>query len=275
MLILGYCCAILMGMTLGLIGAGGSILTVPILIYFFHIKPILATTYSLLIVGLTALIGAIFYYQKKSVNFKAVFIFTIPSTIAVIATRRFLIPNLPRDILAIPKENFFLLVFAVLMLIAAKMMVRPSKTITKSDESRNDAALHQFSRNGISKKLKLLFGSLAVGLLTGLVGVGGGFLIVPTLIFLFKLEAGSAVGTSLAIIAINALSGFKSDFVGEVAIDWVFLAAITSMTMLGMLFGGFLSKKFDGKKLKKIFAAMVSLVAIFIILNQVYYFRNC
>lgn len=259
MIFLGYLSAILMGLTLGLVGAGGSILTVPILVYFFAIKPYLATTYSLLIVGLTALFGAIIYYQKNLVRLQSALIFVVPSTIAVIATRSFFIPFLPESILAIPKDNFLLLVFSSLMLSAALFMLNPMQSIKKDQLD--------IAANSV---IKLVMGSLAVGFFTGLVGVGGGFLIVPTLIILFALKAKEAIGTSLAIIAANALIGFKSDLLLGIKIDWIFLASISALTLVGMLGGTALSKKIDGNKLKKLFALIVSVIAIFIFLQQLY-----
>ena len=251
-----------MGTTLGLIGAGGSILTVPILVYFFKIPPLVATAYSLLIVGSTAFVGAISYHQKNLVNVKSAIIFTIPATLSVVFTRSLIVPNLPNQILEIPKEIFIMLLFAMLMILAATFMMRPIKIKT-----------HQTTDNSLSLH-KLIFGSAAIGFLTGMVGAGGGFLIIPTLISLFRLGMKEAIGTSLAIIATNSLIGFQGDLASGIKIDWSILSIFMALTIFGMLAGLFLSKNFDGQKLKKIFALFVIVVAISILLQETIQFIN-
>jgi uncharacterized protein len=255
MTILGYFLAVLMGATLGLIGAGGSILTVPILVYFFKIPPLTATAYSLLIVGSTALIGAVSYYKKNLVKIKSAAIFATPATISVLCTRALVLPNLPSQIFGAPKEIFVMLLFAALMLLAALFMLKPPKIIAKKTAEK-------------PKALKLVFGSAAIGFLTGMVGAGGGFLIIPTLIALFGLSMKEAIGTSLAIIAANSLISFKGDLILNPQIDWQFLALFIFLTAIGMLGGVFLSKYFDAKKLKKIFAIFVACVALAIFAQE-------
>lgn len=247
MVAIGYFLAILMGITLGLIGAGGSILTVPILVYFFKILPIQATTYSLLVVGICALSGAILYYQKKLINFKALAIFATASAISAFLTRIFVIPSLPEKIFLLDKQNFIMTAFASLMLIAAFLMLKPLKIQNK--------------KSNYSVYLLIII-SAFIGLITGFVGAGGGFLIIPTLILFFQLEMKKAVATSLAIIAINSLIAFKGDLLLGVNINWNLLISLIFTTVFGMIFGIILSKKISGEKLKKIFATFIILVSL-------------
>lgn len=256
MIITGYILAILMGITLGLIGAGGSILTVPILVYFFKIQPLIATAYSLLIVGCTALIGAFLYYRKNLVNIKSAITFTIPATISVFCTRALIVPNLPEYILGIPKNIFVMLLFSLLMFLAAFFMLRPLSP--KNNQKKSE----------FCKRCVLVFGSIGIGFFTGIVGAGGGFLIIPALILLFNLPMKEAVGTSLAIIAVNSLIGFNGDLMTGLEINWNILAFFIVLTISGMVTGVFLGKRFDGQKLKKIFAIFIVIIAISILVNE-------
>ncbi len=255
-MILGYISITLMGVILGLIGAGGSILTVPIMVYCFKIQPLQAITYSLLVVGITALFGSISYYKKSLVNLKAAIIFAIPSAIAVFLTRHFFIPNLPETIATLPKESFLMLSFTVLMFLAALSMLK-KKSVNLENQI---AEIHP---------AKLIFGSSLIGFVTGSIGAGGGFLIVPTLISLFKLETKKAIGTSLTIIAINSLIGFKNDLFTAQQIDYHFLMILSCITVFGMIAGIFFSTKFDGNQLKKTFAYFVISIALLIAISEI------
>ena len=259
MIIFGYILAVLMGTTLGLIGAGGSILTVPILVYFFKIPPLLATAYSLLIVGITALIGALSYFRKNLVDIRSALIFMVPAMISVLITRAFIIPNLPEELINIPKEIFIMLFFASLMSTAAFLMLRPQI----------------FSTTKPTKKIKftfskLMLGSSAIGLLTGMVGAGGGFLIIPALVMLFGLSMKQSIGTSLAIIATNSLIGFSGDLSLGIKINWSVLTLFIALTSLGMIFGIWLGKNLDGQKLKKVFSLFILMVAIAIFIQEIH-----
>jgi len=260
MIIFGYILAVLMGTTLGLIGAGGSILTVPILVYFFKIPPLLATAYSLLIVGSTALIGALSYYRKNLVDIRSALIFMVPAMISVLITRAFIIPNLPEELVNIPKEIFIMLLFASLMLAAAFLMLRPPIF----------SVTNLFQKKSKFTFLKLTLGSSAIGFLTGMVGAGGGFLIIPTLVMLFGLSMKQSIGTSLAIIATNSLVGFGGDLFSGIKIDWSVLALFIALTSLGIIFGIWLSKNLDGQKLKKVFSLFILMVAIAIFIQEIH-----
>jgi uncharacterized membrane protein YfcA len=260
MIIFGYILAALMGTTLGLIGAGGSILTVPILVYFFKISPLLATSYSLLIVGITALIGAISYYKKNLVDIRSALIFVVPAMFSVLVTRSFIIPNLPEELANIPKEIFIMLLFAALMLAAAGLMIK--KPVAKETKLAQEKSKFTF--------LKLIIGSSAIGFLTGMVGAGGGFLIIPTLVMLFGLSMKQSIGTSLAIIATNSLVGFGGDLFAGVRIDLNITALFLTLTSLGMIFGIWISKQLDGQKLKEVFSLFILMVAIAIFIQEIH-----
>lgn len=256
MLILGYILAVLMGLTLGVIGAGGSILTVPILVYFFKIKPLIAAAYSLLIVGCASLVGASLYYRKNLVKIKSAIIFAIPSTISVFFTRALIVPNFPTNILGIPKDIFVMFLFSILMLIAAFFMLQPLKIRNNERKSR------------FCKLCILVFGSAGIGFLTGIVGVGGGFLIIPALVILFNLPMKEAIGTSLTIIALSSLIGFNGDLISGLEINWNILSLFILLTIFGMIFGVLLGNRFSEQKLKRIFASFIMIIAISIFANE-------
>ncbi|HCR85433.1 MAG TPA: permease [Alphaproteobacteria bacterium] len=262
MLILGYILALMMGLTLGLIGAGGSILTVPILVYLMSVKPITATGYSLLIVGATAFTGAIQYWRKDLVKFKAAFTFAIPAMLAVLITRTYLVPSIPNYVLGLEKNSLIMVFFAALMMTSASFILKkPEIIINQNIQSKPNY-------------IKLIFGSAGVGILTGLVGAGGGFLIIPALIALFGLSMKEAVGTSLTIIAINSLVGFKGDLLSGIEIDWQLLIPFMILTILGMAFGILLSKKIDGSKLKKIFGLFTLIIGLVIAIEEIIKLTN-
>lgn len=261
--ILGYMSAILMGFTLGLIGAGGSILTVPILVYLLGVKPIVATGYSLLVVGSAAFAGATRYWRNDLVNMKAVLLFAVPAMLTVLITRTFIVPAIPDLLLGISKDVFIMLLFAVLMILAAGFMLRPAKV------APNRSHILTFGRS-----IKLTFGSAGVGLLTGMVGAGGGFLIIPTLIALFGLSMKEAIGTSLAIIAINSLVGFKGDIAVGIPFDWHLITTFLTLTLLGMWLGTTLSKRFESQKLKKLFGVFTLLIGLAVLTEEMYALFN-
>lgn len=264
--ILGYFLAALVGVSLGLIGSGGSILTVPILVYVLGVNPVLATAYSLFIVGSTALVGGVQSALQKKVDFKTVLIFGIPSIAAVYATRMWLVPLIPKELfsigsLVITKSIALMLLFAVVMILASISMIRSGK---KKAEAEADAPMKY------NYPMILLEGAV-VGLLTGLVGAGGGFLIIPALVLLAKMPMKLAVGTSLFIIAAKSLIGFIGDLQGSQVIDWKLLGSFTAFAIAGIFIGIFLSKKISGDKLKKAFGWFVLVMGIYIIIKEIFY----
>lgn len=263
--ILGYILAVLVGVSLGLIGSGGSILTVPILVYVMGVNPILATAYSLFIVGSTALVGGVQSAFQKRADFKTVFIFGIPSIAAVYATRMWLVPFIPDELftigsLHITKSIGIMVLFAIVMILASVSMIRPGKKLDNDE----DAPMHY------NYPLILLEGSV-VGLLTGLVGAGGGFLIIPALVILARMPMKLAVGTSLFIIAAKSLFGFIGDLQGSQIIDWKLLGSFTGLAVIGIFIGIYLSKKISGDKLKKSFGWFVLVMGIYIFIKELFF----
>lgn len=259
---IGYLASILIGVALGLIGGGGSILTVPVLVYLFAIEPVLATAYSLFIVGLTSAVGSITYFKKGLVNIKTAIVFGIPSIIAVFSTRAFIVPAIPKEIFTVSgftltKDVFLMLLFAVIMVFASYTMIKKDK------KNAEDAGEQQFNY-----PLILIEGAI-VGIVTGLVGAGGGFLIIPALVILSRLPMKEAVGTSLVIIAAKSLIGFFGES-NESAIDWTFLATISAFAIVGIFIGASLSKRIDGAKLKPAFGWFVLIMGIYIITKELF-----
>jgi len=259
--ILGYFGALLMGVVLGLVGSGGSILTVPILVYLFAVNPVTATAYSLFAVGTTSLVGAIKNIKKKLIDFRTAFVFSIPAFIAVYITRKFIVPALPEELLSIAgmtitKDIGIMLFFAIIMILAAVSMIIDRKTIDP------DAVKVKFNYPLI------VIEGFVVGVLTGLVGAGGGFLIIPALVLLAKLPMKKAVATSLLIIAVKSLIGFIGD-VENLEIDWLFLLIFTGISVIGIFLGIFLNRFIPGPKLKKAFGWFVLLMGIYIIWKEI------
>ena len=257
--ILGYIGAVLMGLSLGLIGGGGSILTVPILVYLFQVDAVLATAYSLFIVGLTSLIGSFSHLRLGNIHWLTAMVFGIPSIIAVFLTRAYLVPALPDPLFsigstAISKSLGVLIFFALLMVAAAYSMIRRQK---KGGEA---------TPGEVKFNYPLILGEgIVVGTITGLVGAGGGFLIIPALVLLAKLPMKQAVGTSLIIIAAKSLIGFTGDLHGNEVIDWNFLMIFSAIAIGGILVGSILSKRIPNEKLKPAFGWFVLVMGLYII----------
>ncbi len=244
---------------MGLIGGGGSIMSVPVLVYVFHYDAITATAFSLFIVGSTSLFGAAGFVKNKLVNFRTALMFGIPSILGVLFSRRIILPHLPHYIInkwgiTLTKETFLLLLFSILMIISSYKMIK------KINEHR----LHKSEDTNFTL---LISQGLLVGIITGLIGAGGGFLIVPALVMLLKMNMKEAVATSLFIIAMNSLIGFASSL-DKILVDWPFLLTFASLSIGGILVGVGLSKKIDGRKLKPIFGWFVLLMGIYVILRE-------
>ena len=262
--IIGYISSLVIGISLGLIGGGGSILTVPVLVYLFKVEPVVATSYSLFIVGLSSLVGAFPKYKQGQVNLKTALIFGIPSIAAVFATRKFIVPGIPNEVFTIgnfvvTKSILMMILFAILMVFASVSMIMDKK---KKAEEEN-------SEQKFNYPMIILEGAV-VGILTGLVGAGGGFLIIPALVLLSKLPMKQAVGTSLLIIAAKSLIGFTGDL-SNYSIDWKLLLTVTALAVAGIFIGDALSKKIDGNKLKKGFGWFVLVMGIYIIIKEIFF----
>ncbi|WPR71017.1 sulfite exporter TauE/SafE family protein [Flavobacterium sp. NG2] len=258
---LGYFASIIIGLSLGLIGGGGSILTIPILVYLFKVDPELATSYSLFIVGLTAISGGYSHYKLGNLNLKSAFYFAIPSIISILIIREVIFPQIASTLFtiasyAVSKDLLIMIVFAILMISAALSMIK-DREITVINPKTNYK--------------QLAFIGFLVGIVTGFLGAGGGFLIIPALLFFANLPMKEAVGTSLLIIFINSAIGFAGDLYIGTVIDYKLLLLISGMAFIGMLLGIQLSKKIDGDKLKPIFGWFVLVMGIYIITKEVFF----
>jgi uncharacterized membrane protein YfcA len=255
---IGYFASIFIGLVLGILGSGGSILSIPILIYLFQIDVVIASAYSLFIVGVTSFVGAIPKYKEHLVNLKTGFLFSIPSILSIFSTRKWLVPAIPDVLIAsedfvFTKRMLLLGIFALLMILASVSMIR-----SKSELENNDAR---------SRVFLVIIEGLLIGFLTGLVGAGGGFLIIPALVLLTGLPFKTAVGTSLFIISANSLSGFMGDVTNYI-IDWPFLLSITVLAITGILIGNQISKKVSPKRLRKSFGWFVCFTGFWILLRE-------
>ena len=261
--IIGYIASLIIGLSLGLIGGGGSILTVPVLVYLFGVDPVLATAYSLFIVGSTSLVGAFPKYKNGEINLKTAIIFGIPSIVAVYMTRAFLVPAIPTHIATIgsfeiTKSVLMMVLFALLMLFASVSMIREKK-----NENANEG-------EQVFNYPMILVEGLVVGTLTGLVGAGGGFLIIPALVIFSKLPMKQAIGTSLLIIAAKSLFGFTGDL-GKQTMDWTLLLSVTGLAIIGIFIGNSLSKKISAASLKKGFGWFVLVMGLYILVKEIFF----
>lgn len=256
--VVGFIASIVMGLSLGLIGGGGSILTVPILVYLFDVDPVLSTAYSLFVVGLTSLVGSYSHFKAGNVHLKTALVFGVPSIISVYATRKFIVPVIPDPVFSIgsftfTKPLFVMVLFAILMLLASISMIRePKKSVEKSGD--------------INYNYPVIFlEGLIVGGITGLVGAGGGFLIIPALVLLAGLPMKQAVGTSLLIIALKSLIGFTGDLGSGQAIDYKFMLFFAAFAMIGILAGSYLTRFIPNNKLKPAFGWFVLVMGFYIL----------
>ncbi len=259
LIILGYFFAFVAGISLGLVGSGGSILTVPILVYLIGFDAVTATGYSLFVVGATALVGGVRNSLHGNVDFKIALAFGLPSLTAAFLVRLYVIPAIPDTVLrtepiTITKSLLLLVLFAVVMLIASIKMIRPSQT------AENPTG---------PSTVKLAASGLGTGILAGAVGAGGGFLIIPALIFLAGLPMKKAVGTSLLIIAVQSLAGFAGD-IGP-GTDWPFLLSFTAMAVVGIFVGIRAARFIDGGKLKTGFGYFLVAMATYILVRELFF----
>lgn len=258
--IAGYFAALLIGLSLGLIGGGGSILTIPVLVYLFGIQPTIATGYSLFIVGCSSLAGAYKNYRRGNIDFNAAFSFGIASIITVVVIRKFLVPVIPEELFRIgafivTRALATMLLFAILMIVASLNMI--SKPIIADPDKEAPVKLP-----------KALLRGVGVGILTGLLGAGGGFLIIPVLVFSFHLDIRKAIGTSLLIIAMNSLFGFAGDLFHH-HFNWALLLPVTAISVTGTFIGRRLGQDFPAERLKKWFGWFVLLMGIGIMVHEV------
>jgi len=258
--IIGYFASLIIGISLGLIGGGGSILTVPVLVYLFKVEPITATAYSLFIVGATSLVGVFPKYNKGEINIKTAIVFGIPSILSVYSTRAFIVPAIPNEIFTVgsfvaTKAFMTMLLFALLMVFASVSMIISKKQVVTEEGEQ------------VFNYPMILLEGTVVGLITGLVGAGGGFLIIPALVLFSKLPMKQAIGTSLLIIAAKSLIGFTGDL-GHQSINWNLLLSITVLAIAGIFIGNAMGNKIAADKLKKGFGWFVLIMGIYIIFRE-------
>ena len=255
--VLGYISALIIGITLGLIGGGGSILAVPVLAYMFMVNEKVATAYSLFIVGASALVGGIKQHFKGYVDWRTAIVFGIPAIIGVTMVRYYVVPALPELLFSVNNFDFtrrmaMFGLFAVLMIPAAFSMLKKRKSKLKvSNEVKYNYPL-------------ILIEGLLVGGVTGLIGAGGGFLIIPALVILANVKMKVAVGTSLIIIALKSLLGFFFGDALTMEIDWAFLGTFTTLSLIGIFIGSYIGNFIDGQRLKKGFGYFIIVMAVFI-----------
>lgn len=256
----GYAACVLIGVILGILGGGGSILSIPILVYLFNVDAVMASAYSLFIVGTTSLVGAIPKYKDHLINIRTGILFGVPSILTIFITRKWIVPAIPDIILqtesfTLTKRVLILGVFSVLMVLASFSMIR-QKNEVENDSQRFRIAL-------------LVIEGFLIGFLTGLVGAGGGFLIIPALVLLTGLKFKAAVGTSLFIIAINSLSGFIGDVINY-DIPWTFLLSITALAVTGILIGNRVSKLISAARLRTIFGWFILVMGTWILVTELF-----
>ena len=263
--LIGYACALLVGISLGILGSGGSILTVPILVYLLHVDPVDATGYSLFIVGMTSAIGCVPYIRKKLVNEKIALIFGLPSIISVFLTRKYLLPSFPDPIfssssITISKDLLIIILFAVLMVASAYNMIRNAEY--KEPDEKNFKTTNYVLLSCIG---------LISGILSGILGVGGGFIIIPALVLLAKIPIRMSVGTSLLIIAFNSLSGFAGEFIEKhESMDYSMLILFAILSVIGTFIGFRLTLRLYPSQLKRIFGWFVLVMGISIMIKEIF-----
>lgn len=260
MLILGYIGALFIGIIMGLLGGGGSILAVPILVYGLKIDPVIATAYSLFIVGISALFGTIRNVTNGMIHYRIGILFAIPTLLTVFITRMYILPAIPNELFTIQsvivtKNIVIMILFAVVMILASYSMIKGTKEqVGKKKESKD--------------LVWIIVLAIPIGFIAGLVGAGGGFLIIPALVLIAKLPMKKAVATSLLIIAIQSLIGFTGS-VKQETIDWPFLAVFSSISVLGIFIGIYLSRFIEGEKLKKTFGWFVLTMGTYILIKEI------
>ncbi len=260
-------CALLIGFTIGLLGGGGSILAVPVFVYLLHIDPHTATSYSLFVVGVSSVLATLQNINKGLIQYKIGLIFAVPVFVVIFSVRKFLLPIIPEiiyqgEFFSISQATALMLLFAVVMLTASFSMIFGKR---EEDEAESEEQ-EEHTKN----YFLIVAQGMLVGLITGLVGAGGGFLIIPALVILARLPMKNAIATSLVIISFNSLIGFTGD-IGTVKIDWSFLALFSLISLAGVIIGLFVNSKTANDQLRKIFGFFVLVMGILILVKEVFF----
>ncbi|MTF38227.1 sulfite exporter TauE/SafE family protein [Cyanobacterium aponinum] len=249
--------AVLVGLSLGLIGGGGSILAVPILKYVVGVTAKEAIAMSLFIVGIVSIVGLIPHWQQKNVNLPVALSFIPPAMIGAFLGSKI-------TTLSFITDTIQLVSFAIIMLLASILMIKKSSKKNKDKKEENSRKIT--SKNKIYQKIILTtFQGFGVGVLTGFVGVGGGFLIIPCLVLVGGIPMKEAVGTSLLIIATNSASAFLG-YLNQVELNWFVMITFSLFASLGIIIGAKLSQTIEAKSLQKAFGYFVLVVAVFILI---------
>ncbi len=258
--LIGHVLAVCIGISLGLMGGGGSVLAVPILVYVMGICPKPAIAMTLFIVAFVSLIGVIPHQKQGNINLKTAFMFGSATMLGAFGGAR--IANLP-----FITGTIQMILFALMMILAAGFMIYKSfKPTVKSAKNNLDLSLYP---QPVYKYcwLWMMSEGLGVGLLTGLVGVGGGFAIVPALVLLGNTPIKEAIGTSLLIITLNSVAGFLG-YLGSVLLNWNLMATFTVAASLGTFGGAYLSQFVNPKQLQRGFGYFLLIVASFILFQN-------
>lgn len=249
---MGWLAILGMGFVLGALGGGGGILTVPILVGLFGLPVTEATGSSLLIVGAASSIGTVQGLLSKKVDWKAGILIAIPSAIGAYASRLVLVPLIPKTILGVAKDDILLVAFATLMVIVGMRMLRPTDPETTSGSS----------------PLNILIVGLFIGVISGTLGAGGGFLILPALTLLAGVELDRAIPTSLMVICLQSLTGFAGELGKQV--PWGFLGRVVAFAILGLVLGLVLRERVPKKALRASFVALVFVVAAWLFVKAAF-----
>jgi uncharacterized membrane protein YfcA len=256
--LLGYIAAIFIGILLGLLGGGGSILSVPVLRYMFNYPADVATGYSLFVVGISGIVGVAFYAKDKLIHTKSLLTFGVIASVVSFLNRKYFVASLPQELftigsVTITKDLFIMLVFAIMMVLAARHMILDKKTSEQTQEA---------------SPLTYVLAGIFVGLFTSLVGAGGGFIVVPALVAMYKMPIKMAIGTSISIVVINSLAGFAGDITAGAKMEWPFLLVFTGLACAGIFVGIYASKKIDSKKLKPLFGWFIIATSIYVVTKE-------
>lgn len=257
-----------------MLGGGGSILALPIFVYIFGINPILATSYSLFVVGISSLFGTFKCYKTKLIEYKTILTFGLASIISVFLTRKYLIELIPENVnlafFEVEKGKLILLLFSILMLSAGISLIRSRDKQNNKDVNLGiKSNIEQITKKPTKfKSFILIIQGIIDGVITGIVGAGGGFLIVPILVLINKMDVKLAIGTSLAIISLKTIVGFIGSINQNSNFDYSFLITFTALALFGIFIGLRIGNNVDSEKLKKYFGYFVIICAIFIILKE-------
>jgi len=268
MIVVGYSLFLFIGIILGLIGGGGSILAVPVLVYLFLVPPEIATGYSLFIVGLTSFIGSFNYIKRGLLSLEALMLFALPSLVSVYVVRKFVLPVMPDQLgelfgITLTKSFIIMAVFAGLLIASSLYMLIPAR----QSESK-ETMWEEFSKSPIKIPFVIIIG-IVVGALSGFVGAGGGFMIIPALVLVLRVSMKNAIGTSLSIIAINCTIGFLGN-IGSFEVDWKFISILAVLSIAGIIIGGYLSNYINGKKLRPAFGWFTLVIGAFIVVKEIF-----